>query len=215
MKSPARLLRLLLPASLALAALCASLPGRADSLWSAKPGAPALGMVSDRKAAAKGDILNVIVEETAAADRTLLKTSNHTSSTSSAITQFLFSPLTSGLGTNGGKLPATSFNSTSAFSGGGEVTNNQTLSASTAVVVTDVLPNGNLVIQGVRLITISGETQSIVLHGVVRADDVSAADTVASSSVADARLELVTRGTISDQERSGWLTKIYNVLRPY
>ena len=57
------------------------------------------------------------------------------------------------------------------------------------VTVVDVLPNGNLVIEGVRVVTFSGETQYVVLHGLVRPDDVSPANAVLSTSIADARVE--------------------------
>jgi hypothetical protein len=69
---------------------------------------------------------------------------------------------------HGGELPGMSATGKSGFSGGGDVSNSQSLSARAAVLVTDVLPNGNLVIQGVRVVTFSGETQYVVLHGMIR-----------------------------------------------
>ena len=81
--------------------------------------------------------------------------------------------------------------------------------------MTDVLPNGNLVIEGVRVVTFSGETQYVVLHGIVRSDDITAANTVLSSDVADARVEFVSEGSLTDAQKRGWLSKVYERLRPF
>jgi flagellar L-ring protein precursor FlgH len=83
------------------------------------------------------------------------------------------------------------------------------------VLVTDVLPNGNLVIEGVRVVTFSGETQYVSLHGLVRPDDITSANTVASSNIADVRIEFVSEGSLTDAQKKGWLTKLYDTLRPY
>ena len=84
-----------------------------------------------------------------------------------------------------------------------------------AVVVTDVLPNGNFVIEGVRLITFSGETQYMVLHGIVRSDDIGSDNTVNSTNIADAGIEVVSKGSLNDAEKQGWFTKVYEMLRPF
>jgi flagellar basal body L-ring protein FlgH len=89
------------------------------------------------------------------------------------------------------------------------------LNARAAVLVTDVLPNGNLVIEGVRRVVSSGETQHVILHGLVRADDVSSVNTVFSSNIADARVEFINEGSLTDAQKKGWLTKLYEKLRPY
>ncbi len=76
-------------------------------------------------------------------------------------------------------------------------------------------PTGTLVIEGARRITFSGETQYVVLHGLVRPDDISSANTVISSNVADAHVEFVTEGTLTDAQKRGWLSKLYEKLRPF
>ena len=69
-------------------------------------------------------------------------------------------------------------------------------------------------IEGVRVVTFSGETQYVVLHGLVRPDDVSSANTVLSTNIADARVEFVGEGKLTDAQKRGWLTKLYERLRP-
>lgn len=199
---------------LSLSAAAAS-PARAESLWTAPGHAPERSMFADRKAGAVGDILTVVVQETAASSTSKRKKSDRSSNVDASISQFLFPPAISPGGTKGGALPATKLSASNDFTGGGDVSNSQSLTATTAVLVTDVLPNGNLVIQGVRLVTFSGETQYVVLHGIVRPDDISSGNNIFSSSIADARVEFVSEGSLTDAQKKGWLTKLYDVLRPY
>ncbi|MDP1580251.1 MAG: flagellar basal body L-ring protein FlgH [Candidatus Didemnitutus sp.] len=185
----------------------------AASLWTASAGDRS--MFADRKAARAGDILTVVVSESAYATNTQNKKSTRESSLEDAVQRFLFSAATSKLGTHNGELPSTSITGKANYSGGGEVSNNQSLTSRAAVLVTDVMPNGNLVIEGVRVVTFSGETQYVVLHGLVRPDDISSANTVFSSNIADARVEFVAEGNLTDAQKRGWITKLYEKLRPF
>ncbi|PTY08830.1 flagellar biosynthesis protein FlgH [Opitutaceae bacterium EW11] len=198
-----------------LCTLCLAAPlVRADSLWTT-PTNNERSMYSDKKASRTGDILTVVVSETAATQSSQSKKSNNDSSIDAGISQFLFPPSVSGFGTKGGALPATKLAAKSDFSGGGSVNNTQSLTARAAVLVTDVLPNGNLVIEGVRVVIFSGETQFVVLHGLVRPDDITSANTIASSNIADVRIEFISEGSLTDAQKKGWLTKLYDKLRPY
>jgi flagellar L-ring protein precursor FlgH len=183
------------------------------SLWPA--GAGERSPFSDRKASRAGDILTVLVSESATAQNNQSKTSNRDSALEDAVGQFIYSAAVSGLGTHGGELPGTNFKGKASNSGGGTVNNSQSLTARAAVLVTDVLANGNLVIEGVRVVTFSGETQYVVLHGLVRPDDISSGNIVLSSNIADARVEFITEGTLTDAQKRGWLTKLYEKLRPF
>jgi len=194
----------------ALFFLVSAVSAHGDSLW-ANPNSDQRGMYADRKASRVGDILTVVVSESTAQSSTQSKKTNSGSSVDSAVDQFLFpSSLT-----HKGSLPAIKFSGSNDFSGGGEVNNSQNISGRAAVLVTEVLPNGNLVIEGVRRLTFSGETQHVVLHGMVRPDDISSSNTVVSSSVANARLEFITEGELTVASKKGWLTKLYETLRPF
>jgi flagellar L-ring protein FlgH len=186
----------------------------AESLWTAA-GSGERAMFADRKAARVGDILTVVVQESAATQSSQTKKTNSGATVDAGVEQFLFPPGLSRLGTHKGALPAIKLSGTNDFTGGGQVNNTQSLNARAAVLVTDVLPNGNLVIEGVRRVVSAGETQHVVLHGIVRGDDVSAANTVASSNIADARVEFISEGSLTDAQRKGWLAKLYDRLRPY
>ena len=202
------------PALALLALGLTGLPGAsAASLW--PTGAGERAMTADRKASARGDILTVVVAETAAATNSQSKSTNRSSSVEDAVGQFLFTAATSRLGTHNGQLPATSLTGSGKNAGGGDVSNTQSLTGRAAVLVTEVLPNGNLVIEGVRVVTFSGETQYVVLHGLVRPDDVSSGNIVLSSNIADARVEFVSEGNLTDAQKRGWLSKLYDRLRPF
>ncbi|HEY1110282.1 MAG TPA: flagellar basal body L-ring protein FlgH [Opitutaceae bacterium] len=196
-------------AFVAAAALVAGPALSAESLWPAS-GAGSRSMFSDRKAAAKGDILTIVVAESAVAQTSQKKNSSRESATADALTQFIYP----NLGKHNGALPGIGATGKSSYSGGGDVNNSQSISSRAAVLVTDVLPNGNLVIEGVRVVTFSGETQYVVLRGLVRSDDIARDNSVVSSNIADARVEFHTEGSLTDAQKRGWLSKIYEKLRP-
>jgi len=194
--------------------LAATVGVAAESLWTA-PGSGERAMFSDRKASRIGDILTVVVQESAATQSSQSKKTNSAANVDASVEQFLFPAAISRLGTHKGALPSIKLGGSNDFNGGGEVNNTQSLNARAAVLVTDVLPNGNLVIQGVRRVVSGGETQHVILHGIVRSDDITSGNTVASSNVADARVEFINEGSLTDAQKKGWLTKLYEKLRPY
>jgi len=196
---------------LALAAAFLVAGGRAQSLWPAAGQGPQSSMFADRKAAAAGDILTIIVSESVAASNSQSTKSSRDSSVSDAVTSFIYP----NFGRHKGALPSLSLSGKASSSGGGDISNNQSLTARAAVLVSDVLPNGNLAIEGVRVVTFSGETQYVVLHGLVRQNDIAPDNTIASSNIAEARLEFYTEGQLTDAQKRGWFGKLYEKLRPF
>jgi flagellar L-ring protein precursor FlgH len=197
-----------------LALLCALTPALslADSLWTS-PASSERSMYADRKAARVGDIVTVVVSETAATQSSQSKKTNKDGSINASVSSYLFP--SSGMGKHNGEFPSTSMTGSSSFSGGGQVANSQSLSARAAVLVSEVLPNGNLVIEGVRVVTFSGETQYIVLHGVIRPDDITGANTIVSTNIADVRIEFISEGSLSDAQKKSWLLKVFDKVRPF
>ncbi len=183
---------------------------RADSLWPTAGTVAASSMYADRKAARRGDILTIVIAESAVASSSQSTKSSRDSSLDDAISRFIYS----GFGRKKGELPGTSASGSSGYSGGGDISNSQSLSARAAVLVTDVLPNGNLVIEGVRVVSFSGETQYVVLHGLVRPDDIARDNSVISTNIADARVEFHAEGALTEAQKRGWLAKVYEKLRP-
>ena len=104
---------------------------------------------------------------------------------------------------------------TNGFKGGGEITNKTTVTSRAAVTVTDVLPNGNMVIEGTKVITSGRETQYAYLRGIIRSADVLQNNTVLSGNIADARVEFVPEGSLTESQRKGWLLRFSDKLRAY
>jgi flagellar L-ring protein precursor FlgH len=88
------------------------------------------------------------------------------------------------------------------------------LKGKTTVTVVDVLPNGNLVIEGAKVIRTSQQDVYGYMRGVVRPVDISATNIVLSSKVADAQVEFVPAGELSDAQKKGWLLRAWEKVRP-
>jgi flagellar L-ring protein precursor FlgH len=193
-----------------LALSAASSAASADSLWPTSGGAER-GMIADKRAGYAGDILTIVVSEAVAASNSQTTKSSRASAVADSVSSFFYP----GIGAHKGVMPSLGVSGSSSSSGGGDISANQSLVSRAAVLVTDVLPNGNLVIEGVRVVTFSGETQYVVLHGLVRQADVAPDNTVMSSNIADARVEFYSEGQLTDAQKRGWLSKLYEKLRPF
>lgn len=198
--------------SLCLAAFLVATPALSGvSLWKAKKNEKS--MFADRVADQVGDIVTVLVSESSSQTASISKNTEKETNVSNGITSFLF-PSTTML-TREGELPGFQWGSGSEFSGGGDISNRQSVTARFACQVIDRLPNGVLVIEGARLVAYSGERRFVVLRGLVRPDDISAGNTILSSDIADARVEFISEGSLTEVQRKGWLTKIHDVLNPF
>jgi flagellar L-ring protein precursor FlgH len=198
---------LVLTADLAVAA-------GSGSLWHRARGREA-AIVSDRRARHIGDILTVVVQESASVQASRSTKTDKKAAVDNAVDQFLFPLSASSFGTHNGALPGTSLSGSSTFQGGGEISNRQSVSARAAVTVIDVLPNGNLVIEGTRYVAYSSEKQYAKLHGIVRPEDIQTGNIVVSSAIADARVEFSSKGAISAAERKGWLSRALDTINPF
>lgn len=198
-------------AALFVLAACGA-AARGQSLW--KEGATQ-SMVADKRANQVGDILTIVVQENNTASKDQNTRTSKESGLNAAIEAFLYSPDASKLLTHNGKMPAIKLNAKQNFEGGGRISNAEKVTARIAVRVIDVLPNRNLVIEGTRQISFSGETQDAILRGVVRVEDIAANNTVFSYNVADATIKYVSKGTVTDNQRKGWFTKIWEKVTPF
>jgi len=219
--------------SRALALLLLFLPliaAHAGSLW--RDGVTdERGMFADKRAKRVGDILTVVVDENVGMTNSLSLTTNKQNSSQNAtgiegMASNIVNQFVSGLSTrlskkfSGGPvaspaLPSLSVNGTNAFTGGGTITNNQTITGRAAVQVTDVLPNGNLVIEGLREISFSKERQFASLHGIVRPYDIQPDNTVDSTNIAAAQIDIVSEGSLTDAQKKGWLLKLNDTINPF
>lgn len=100
--------------------------------------------------------------------------------------------------------------SDTSFKGGGVTSRTGELTATLTARVVEVLPNGDLVLEGVREIDINGDRQIIVLTGVVRPSDISRNNVVPSTAIGQLRIRYFGQGLIRDNLRPGWLIRVLN-----
>jgi flagellar L-ring protein precursor FlgH len=96
------------------------------------------------------------------------------------------------------------------FKGTGATSRTGSLTATMTVRVAEVLPNGDLVLEGAREIEINGDRQIVVLSGVARASDVTPANVVLSTQVGQLRIRYFGKGLMKDNLKPGWLIRIMN-----
>jgi flagellar L-ring protein precursor FlgH len=192
---------------LALPWICSS-----QSLWQQEASRP---MYADKRATAIGDLITIVVQENTTASKNDQTSTSKKSSMDAAITSFLYSPGASGLLTKGGQLPALKYAMDHEFAGGGTINNSEQIVAQVTVRVIDVLPNKNMIIEGNRESSFGGEKQNVTLRGIVRPEDVMANNTVYSYNVADAKILIATKGSITDSQKRGWFTWIWEKISPF
>jgi flagellar L-ring protein FlgH len=170
-------------------------PAGANSLW--RTGARAFFI--DQRASRVGDIVTVNIDIDDSAKTSNSSASSRTSGTAAGVPHFL------GLESSIGKIlpkdfdPANAVETNSKFSnaGSGSVTRAEKISLTIAAVVTAVLPNGNMVIQGTQEVRTNNELRQLTVAGIMRPEDISAANTIRHTQIAEARISYGGRGDIS------------------
>ena len=161
------------------------------SLWT--PDSPYSDMESDYKARRVNDLIVIqVVESTTAAEDGAVK-SARTFSASSSLAGFAGTP-----GPNNALRNLFTPNSSRTLDGQAQTSANSTLNTSLSGRVVEVLPNGFLVIEAMREISMNNQHQTVIIHGVVRPGDIGANNAVPSTAVSNLEVELHGRGVISD-----------------
>ena len=101
------------------------------------------------------------------------------------------------------------------FNGQGSTERNGKLTATLPVRVAQVLPNGDLYVEGNKVVMVGEEEHHLYISGIVRRIDLADDDSVPSSRIAEAEIELTGRGDVSDQQRRGWLSRTIGKLWPF
>jgi len=96
------------------------------------------------------------------------------------------------------------------FKGAGTTNRTGELTASMTARVSDVLPNGDMVVEGIREIEINGDRQIVVLSGVVRQVDIDQNNIVRSTEIGQLRIRYFGRGLMKDNLKPGWLIRALN-----
>lgn len=106
-------------------------------------------------------------------------------------------------------------NSEQAFDGSGSSTQSNQLTGSVTVTVAKVLPNGNLVVRGEKLLTLDNGSEYVRIKGIVRPSDISANNSISSTKVAHAQITYGGTGVIADAGRHGWMSRLILKFWPF
>jgi flagellar L-ring protein FlgH len=169
----------------------------------------------DQRAHQIGDLLTVTVNITDQANFANESQRNTTAKEDSGITDFIGSKT---LGTQAQKiLPGRllTADGTSQYDGKGSVQRQETLTTNVAAVVTQLLPNGNLVIEGKQEIRVNFEMRELIVAGVVRPEDIQSDNTIDSTKIAQARISYGGRGQIMDIQQPHYGQQVMDVLLPF
>lgn len=105
--------------------------------------------------------------------------------------------------------------STTQFRSEGTTGRTEQLRATVPSTVKRVLPNGNLVIEGHRVILVNSEEQHLNVSGIIRPIDVAQDNTILSTQIAEAEIEFVGRGVLTDNQRQGWASRYLGWVWPF
>lgn len=173
-------------------------------------------LFADRKAQAIGDIVTVIISEQASASKQATTATDRTTNVSAAIPNFFGlenNDSITGSDVDLANLINASFSND--FSGNGATSRNENLSASLTTQVVGMYPNGQLKIRGGKEVMVNNEVQMIYLTGIIRPVDITAANTVNSAKILNARISYTGKGSVSDKQKPGWMMRIVDNVWPF
>lgn len=169
-----------------------------------KPGTD--NVLLDRVARKPGDILMIVIDEQSLSTFAASTEAKKEDKTKVGFKFFvnllddLFKPILNG------------FSASSQNKGEGDTSQKAKMQARLSATVKSVEPNGNMVIEGVRSLVTNKETQTFVLRGKIRPQDVTPENTIKSEQIAEAEIRMEGKGMIADRQRKGLLTQLFDWL---
>lgn len=179
----------------------------ANSLW--QPGSRAF--FRDQRANRVGDILRVRVEvnDRAEMENETLRTRDNTQNVTNPILggfeRFVSPSVT----------PLLALSGSNETEGRGEIQREDRIETTVAAVITQVLPNGNFVIEGTQEIRVNYEVREVSVKGIVRPQDIDSDNMINSTQIAEARIVYGGRGNVSDLQAPRWGHQMIDILSPF
>ena len=177
-------------------------PASAGSLFT---GNGSQWLFGDRRASAVGDVITVILDESTRSSKSA-ETSLSKQSNNEILNPKILGSLVQGTGDTD---IFSSLESESGFTGTGESDQSNSLSGTITVVVSKVLPNGLLQVEGEKWFQLNRGEEYVRISGLVRPEDVGADNTLSSQRLADARIAYSGTGALAQSNQAGWLTRFF------
>jgi flagellar L-ring protein FlgH len=168
------------------------------SLWSDAAADP----LRDRVARRPGDIITILINE--------FSTSSFSAQTNASKNDR--TNIQQGIGPLLNLIPALGIGASSTVAGQGQTAQSGRMVARISAMVVEVMPNGQMVIEGTRSVATNKETQTFRLTGIIRPQDVRPDNTILSQHIAQAEIRAEGKGMISDRQRRGILTRLLDWL---
>jgi flagellar L-ring protein FlgH len=191
----------------------AEAPAQSASLFRSGAGA----FLRDQRASRQGDILTIRINITDRANVANTTSRSRAGGESAGIGALLGleGPIGSLLpgGSSPSRLVDAKSNSTS--TGAGSTSRSEEINMTLAAIVTDVLPNGNLLIRGRQEVRVNFELRELIVTGIIRPEDIGRDNSVRHTQIAEARVIYGGRGQLTDVQQARWGQQIYDALFPF
>jgi flagellar L-ring protein precursor FlgH len=165
-----------------------------------------ISLFEDPKPYRVGDVLTIILQEQTSASKTAATNTKKDDDIDINVASILGVSPTH----NGNTLLNAQIEPSREFSGEADSSQSNSLTGEITVTVVDILPNGNLVVQGEKWLTLNKGKEYIRIAGVVRPQDVTSDNTITSSKLADAQIAYSGEGFLADSNEQGWLSKFFS-----
>lgn len=174
------------------------------------------GYLEDTRAGRVGDLVVIRIDESANASggaTTNLKRENESTSGTSAILGMVPALKRAYPSLDTSKL--VEFATKNGFTGEGDTARKGQLTGNIAVRIARALPNGDLFLEGTKVVLINNEEYHLYVSGLIRPVDINPDNSVASTRIADAQVEFTGRGDLAEQQRKGWFSRMVDTMNPF
>ncbi len=176
---------------------------------------PIANLYTDQTVSRVGDIVTVIISIN---DKAQFDNATDRSKTAASAFNSTWGYTQGGSSSSAGSTPsAVTLGATSSSStqGQGNIDRQEQIQVSVAAVVTEVMPNGNIVISVSQEVRVNYELRQLTVAGIVRPTDISRANTISYDRVAEARISYGGRGRLSEVQQPSWGQELWDFLKPY